>query len=224
MENLIGKTFFRLTVIGFSHRGEHSRPYWLCECSCGKRVVRQHYKLKGNASCGCWCKERSSKFYSELNKKHGNSPGHHSGNSPTYNTWLAMKGRCTYKVNASYEAYAKKGIVVCAEWEHDFSKFLADMGERPSKEHSIDRIDNDKGYSKDNCRWATREEQQANRKVTKLVEYNGEMMPLAVVFRKINCAVSYENFYNRVIGMGWSIHRAATTPVKTTASQRQQSQ
>lgn len=215
MENLIGKTFFRLTVIGFSHRGERSRPYWLCECSCGRRVVRQHYKLKGNASCGCWHKERSSKFYSELNKKHGNSPGHHSGNSPTYNTWLAMKGRCTYKGNASYDAYAKKGITVCAEWEHDFSKFLADMGERPSKDHSIDRIDNAKGYSKDNCRWATRDEQQANRKRTLKVIWNGVETPLTEVWRKSAVSVSYSCFANRVIKLGWSIDEAIHSPVNT---------
>lgn len=83
-------------------------------------------------------------------------------NTPEYNSWWGMKDRCYGKNRISYKNYGGKGITVCDRWLNSFQNFLDDMDERPSSKHSLDRIDNNKSYFPDNCRWATRSEQQAN--------------------------------------------------------------
>ena len=98
-------------------------------------------------------------------RRTGRSPAHgHSANggSPTYRCWSAMKRRCNNPSTVSYPIYGAAGIQVCERW-NDFSAFLADMGERPTEAHSLDRIDNAKGYQPGNVRWATQREQQRNR-------------------------------------------------------------
>lgn len=84
---------------------------------------------------------------------------------PLYWTWEGMRKRCNQKSAHDYPRYGGRGVTVCPEWK-TFWKFLEDMGEKPSASHSLDRIDNSKGYSKDNCRWATKKQQQDNRRIT----------------------------------------------------------
>lgn len=95
--------------------------------------------------------ERSSAF------KHGWSK------TITYKTWSSMLGRCYDPRNSSFDRYGGRGITVCAQWREDFRAFLADMGERPTKDHQLDRIDNDGNYEPSNCRWLTRAENVARR-------------------------------------------------------------
>ncbi len=90
---------------------------------------------------------------------------------PLYQTWMGIKGRCTNPNYRQWNDYGGRGITICERWK-DFAAFAADMGERP-RGHSIDRIDNDKGYSPDNCRWATRQEQQRNRRLAVFVIVEG---------------------------------------------------
>lgn len=87
-----------------------------------------------------------------------------------------MKGRCTRKTHNNYHSYGGRGISVCERWLYSFENFFADMGSKPTPQHSIDRIDNDKGYSKHNCRWATSSEQTRNTRRNVIVEYNGKNM------------------------------------------------
>src|SRR6266853_6128210 len=91
----------------------------------------------------------------------------------------AMLGRCYRSNNASYYRYGRRGIRVCNRWLLSFQDFLLDMGLKPSSSHSLDRLDNSKGYSPDNCRWATPEEQCCNRDSSHLIEYNGKSQTIS---------------------------------------------
>lgn len=91
---------------------------------------------------------------------------------PLYYIWSSMKDRCRNPNSSGWERYGGRGISVCEEW-NDFKTFVRDMGERPSKAHTLDRIDNNLGYSKENCRWATNLEQQRNQERTRRVAIEG---------------------------------------------------
>ncbi len=143
--DLTGKRFGMLVVVKRDYRF-----IWLCQCDCGTVCrVRSYNLCNGNTkSCGC------------QRVKHRHTT--HTTVSPTYSVWRSMIQRCTNTKVNSYKLYGGRGITVCERWS-DFSNFVADMGERPPG-LSLDRRDNDKGYSKANCRWATAAEQTANRR------------------------------------------------------------
>jgi hypothetical protein len=95
--------------------------------------------------------------------------------SPEYIIWAALKQRCINPKDKKFKSYGAKGISVCKRWRDSFHAFIADMGDRPSKEHSIDRFPNNDGnYEPGNCRWATRKEQARNKRNNVLVDYQGK--------------------------------------------------
>lgn len=122
---------------------------YLCSCGNKKEIRESHVRSGDTTSCGCIKKQP---------KTHGNT------GTPTYNSWLSAKGRCLNKNNTAYPDYGGRGITFCTSWQYSFENFLEDMGERPSANHSLDRIDNSKGYCKSNCRWATKKQQANNRR------------------------------------------------------------
>jgi hypothetical protein len=151
-----GQVFGYYTVIDFSHI-ENKRTYWKCLCSCGtEKIVNGKYLANGDTkSCGCLAKETKK----TMNKTHGNSSN--GIVSKEYHTWSGMIARCTNPNHTSYSDYGGKGITVCDRWL-SFENFLADMGSKPDR-YSIERKDNSKGYNKENCIWADKYEQAANR-------------------------------------------------------------
>lgn len=159
-----GQRFGRLTVMKRGeNRGKATR--WECLCDCGNKTLTEPFALKSGAtvSCGCYQKEAVSKS----SFKHG-----HSRRSTTYGTWVGMVHRCAKPSHHKFASYGGAGITVCERWL-SFSNFLEDMGERPDG-HTIDRIDGTLGYFKENCRWATINQQQRNIKSNRMVTHNGE--------------------------------------------------
>jgi len=105
-------------------------------------------------------------------------------NTPTYNSWRAMRERCRYKKHKMYYAYGGRGIIVCDEW-HNFTTFLNDMGVRPEG-YELDRIDTEKGYNKENCRWIDRATNIRNRRNTRKCNINGEVLTLMQISERYN--------------------------------------
>lgn len=127
----------------------------LYKCTCGKQFIARRASVKSGhtKSCGCFKNKKSSDRFTT----HGRS------RTSEYHTWQAMIQRCANIKNKKWEHYGGRGISVCEEWTNDFYSFYKDMGPRPIG-MSLDRIDNNKGYYKDNCRWATIEIQNTNKR------------------------------------------------------------
>ena len=168
--NLTGRRIGKLFVVEFIPKYFPERGGWLCCCDCGVfKVLRPTVLLEGETfSCGC----HKSKPGPRKAKKFGGIQ------AKEYKNWTSMRQRCMSPNQTGYERYGGKGIEVCDEWKNSFEKFMEDMGERPSSNHSLDRIDNTKGYFKENCRWATAKEQANNRTNNRKIEFDGEIKNL----------------------------------------------
>lgn len=157
MPNLIdlrGMVFGRLSVEARDHTNKHSCVMWLAHCECGnKSIVRGDDLRKGRTrSCGCLLKE----------DRYTRTATHGLSNTSEYRIWSGMKERCSSPEHSAWDRYGGRGIRVCDRWINSFANFFTDMGQRPSKAHSIDRIDNDGNYEPGNCRWALPNEQRSN--------------------------------------------------------------
>lgn len=203
--DLSGAIFGRLTVTGQAPNiGRKTR--WGCDCRCGGRAMVQTYLLTSGKtkSCGClkieMCHEGGKK-----NKSHGEA---NRGRTPEYSSWNSMRDRCLNPSSRDYSNYGGRGIKVCKRWD-DYRCFLADMGRRPSPEHSLDRIRVNGNYKPSNCRWSTAVTQQRNRRGTMYVTYGGRKISVSELGEK--SLVGVDLFRSR-IQQGWDIERALTTP------------
>ncbi len=168
-KNLVGEKFGRLTVIrrqGSRLVGTNGkfRAAWLCRCICGREITSVTITLTTGHTKSCGC----------IRKEHPNAMRHgHAKNgqrSKAFQTWIGIKSRCLNPKEIAYKHYGARGITVCDRWLESFDNFLADMGEPTVVSLQLDRIDNNAGYSKDNCRWTTSVINGRNRSITLRVE------------------------------------------------------
>lgn len=169
---MIGQQFNKLTVTSFLGVDKHQKKIWECRCECGvttrgtTSAIRNGYKQ----SCGCILKMDPAR----LSHGHRRGPDASGKQSRAYNAWINLRQRCDNENTNGYENYGGRGITYDPAWS-DFPTFLADMGEPPPRK-SLDRIDNDGHYCKENCQWATRREQSLNRRNNRRVEFGGEAL------------------------------------------------
>lgn len=199
LKDLTGQVFGQLTVVGRNPENTVcKRPRWDCLCSCGNsHTVSGACLRKGNTrSCGCYQKEHPSRL------RHGMS------NALEYDIWLKMKARCSNPQDKSYPRYGGRGISYSPAWE-SFDVFIADMGKRPTNRHTLERVDNNLGYTPENCRWATYTEQARNKSSNRFLEIDGVKRPLSA-WAEIG-AVTPQHLRGRLRD-GWGVKAAVFTP------------
>lgn len=202
-----GQIFGRLTVIEKECKVKDKPQRFLCQCSCGnqKIIMGRHLISSHTVSCGCFKKEttRNRVF------KHGDS------HTPTHSIWVNMRDRCNNKHNKSYPYYGDRGISVCERW-NDYSLFIEDMGYRPDG-LELDRIDNNKGYYKENCRWSNRHQQMRNQRRSVIIEYQGESIQMNDLADRFG--INKHTFKSRICYMGWSVEDAISKPIRSKSCQ-----
>lgn len=207
MENLTGRKFNRFTVIRFAGKSKTGIVLWECQCECrpgAKRIVAGADLKRGHSkSCGCHHREQAA----EANRTHGDTVG--KSDSPEYETWSNMIARCTRKNHPRYADYGGRGITVCKRWRK-FEFFLADMGRKPTRKHTIERKDNDKNYCPSNCRWATKAEQNRNTRLSCLLTHDEKTLTLSQ-WAEIT-GMQHQTISSRK-RRGWSDAEAVSIPV-----------
>lgn len=192
----IGKRFRNWIVLSEGSIIEYT-SFWICKCDCGLiKPVRAH-DLKSGQSTNCGCKRKRT-------TTHGKTK------TVEYTIWCHIKSRCLNKNSKRYADYGGRGIIVCDRWLNSFDNFLKDMGKRPLNV-SIERIDNNKGYSPGNCKWATVTEQSNNKRNNRILTLDGVTMTLPRWARKIG--ISRATLHSR-LKHGWSIRRAISEPLR----------
>lgn len=216
LRQLAGRRYGRWTVISEVLPRDPKCRRWECRCDCGvvKSVSQGSLEHGGTQSCGCLSREMAS-----ARATHGTTRGGNRHGSPEYRIWCGMRSRCNNPAYPEYHLYGGRGIRICPDWD-DFLQFLEDMGPRPSPKHSVDRVNNDGPYSKDNCRWATLAEQQNNRRGNHVLTFRGESHTLAQWARITGI---HPHTLQRRIENGWPPERALTEPTRSWAPGRSKS-
>lgn len=156
-KDITGQKFGKLTAVSPARIGAGGSLRWNFRCDCGGQKESYVQAAQITQHCGCETKARL----------HARQLTHGQSKTAYYKMWSAMKDRCANPKNRQYHDYGGRGISYCPEWE-SFESFYSDMGEKP-KGMTLERKDNSVGYSKDNCIWATRKEQQRNRRTNKMI-------------------------------------------------------
>lgn len=186
--------------------GNKRRAVFICP-ECSNEYITQISHVKNGASSSCGCTRMIKMNRAKL--KHGATS--HYGRSREYSVWSNMIQRCYNPKNKAYKNYGARGIAVCDEWRNSFENFISDMGECPIN-RSIDRIENDKGYYKENCRWATLMEQLMNRRNTKLYTYKGQSKALNEWAQEYN--IKPETLFGRINYRKMPMELALNAPLK----------
>ncbi len=202
--DLIGQTFGYLTVLRYEGKNKHNKCLWECVCKCGNKIIAIASELKSGhtKSCSCLQKEKAA----AVKITHGLSIDPYKSG---YSSWANIKSRCRNKNCEQYKSYGAIGIIMCDRWYDSFENFIADMGQRPSLNHSVDRYPNKNGnYEPNNCRWATPEQQMNNTNRNVWLEYNGikmtqsqwakrwDIYPSVIIQHMVKYGRSFEYVYN----------------------------
>lgn len=193
----VGQVIGRLTILSID--GSRVR----CSCKCGNQTIVFFSDLKPRRRKSCGCLQ-----YKGVPPVHGHTAGRKQ--SATYRAWSDMKTRCSNRKWKDYKNYGGRGIQVCPLWKDSFEAFLSEVGERPGKKYSLERIDNSKGYEPGNVRWATRVEQNRNRRGVNWVIYRNKKRRLIEIAEEHG--MDPELLRARVIGQGMAIEKALTRP------------
>ncbi len=201
-QDLTGRRFGRWLVIRDASTG-HGPADWECLCDCGTiRIVRAVRLRNGTStSCGCWVSE----------KMRVATTTHDNHNTKAYFAWQAAKWRCLNPAHRSFANYGGRGIKICKRWLK-FENFLKDMGNPPTKRHSLDRFpDNNGDYKPGNCRWATTREQHRNMRTNRLLTFRGETMCLTAWSERLG--IKRNTIRSRLDYQKLSIAEALTMPL-----------
>ena len=197
--DLIGDKYNYLTVEKLTEN-RNNRKHYICICDCGNKVTVSANNLRSGSvkSCGCLHKKN-------IKKTHGKT------GTSEYNIWKTIKQRTLNSSNDNFYLYGGRGIGLSKEWEDSFETFLLDMGPRPTPKHSIERRDNEKGYSKENCYWATPVEQARNRRNNRYIEYKNFRKTLTTWCEELG--LSYSLILKR-LNLGWTFEESINTPLQ----------
>lgn len=187
--------------------GGKKKPMVMCTCDCGKRYVGSLYDLKSGRTKSCGCVRR------QVRRTHGATSN--SIHTPEYKAWRNMLTRGRNPNIKAADRYVLRGITVCDEWcpggdGKGFERFLGHVGLKPTRHHSLDRIDNEKGYEPGNVRWATKREQVNNQCRNFWLTVNNERMPLQDAAQRYGIKASI--ILQRIRKLGWSHERAVSVP------------
>lgn len=193
VKNMVGYQFNGCEVLKRSGTNSDNRAKWLCKCRCGNKFETTGKCIRNgdSQSCGCYRKEVTKKR-GKKNATHGDT------NTRLYHIYRGMKARCYYTESQNYEKYGGKGIKICKEWLDDFTifkKWALDNGY--TENLSIDRINNERNYEPDNCRWADHKIQTRNRSITKRAMFQGDLMTLGEIVEKTGLSYSTINYRHK---------------------------
>lgn len=196
--DITGQRFTRLVVLGRAPKGNNKLARWHCQCDCGKKTISLGTKLRNGSSksCGCYSHELAANRI----RTHG------ACKDKAYSIWTAIKGRCFNANHSSYYNYGARGITMCDEWRYSYQAFSDYVGEPPSAKHTIERLDNSRGYEPGNVKWATRKEQNRNTRVSRMVTFNGQTMCIGAWSEQTG--ISYDKLWWRIVKAGWPLERA----------------
>ena len=196
--DLTGKKINRLKVLFLCReKNKNGNKIWAAHCQCGRITFGLSSNITSGHKKSCGCLHKDTIRKDNLVKNH-----------PLYFTWEGMRSRCKNPRAKNFKHYGGRGIKICKRWDI-FKNFAKDMGEKPSRKHSIERIDNDGDYSPENCRWATQKEQTNNTRRS-LIEIDSKKMSAKQWCQKYN--INYGTYNNRVY-RGWSKVEALQRPV-----------
>ncbi len=194
--DLTGQRFGMLVVKSFYGRDKYRQKLWLCQCDCGKTSATTAHRLLSGGCKSCGCQRGGKRIYGDTHKL-------------LYGVYMQMKSRCLDESCPAYPNYGGRGISVCAEWAQQnghlvFEKWALANGYKRGL--TLDRIDNDKDYSPDNCRWTTRKVQSNNKRNNVLITFNGKMQTLSQWAEEYHLSPSKLN--GRIQVMHWPMEEA----------------